>query len=243
MIKGTAGYTFERNLIQDAGVSLPPLPIWPRPTVYAIPTDIIMLPVPGAYNFKYSRPFLLRNREKPEPAKKKTAATRARNAARFTGDAPSSASLTGAQRQPLRPIGHQLSVMRPTVTAVPCSACLSFDPKPDDPAVDLVEAPQEQGGSAIKSKDNASDRTEYVGLGFAAQLHPATRPRRRSGCAPNPMLLLNRMKLRLASTGRMSQLWLPCSVLVLSVESLPRRDRDDYPSTEQHRCRLDTFGG
>jgi hypothetical protein len=58
MIKGTAGYTFERNLIQDAGVSLPPLPIWPRPTVYAIPTDIIMLPVPGAYNFKYSRPFL-----------------------------------------------------------------------------------------------------------------------------------------------------------------------------------------
>jgi hypothetical protein len=119
MIKGSAGYTFERNLIQDAGVSLPPLPIWPRPTVYAIPTDIIMLPVPSAYNFKYSRPFLLRNREKPEPAKKKTAATRARNAARFTGDAPSSASLTGAQRQPLRPIGHQLSVMRPTVTTLP----------------------------------------------------------------------------------------------------------------------------
>ena len=119
MIKGTAGYTFERNLIQDAGVSLAPLPIWPRPTVYAIPTDIIMLPVPGAYNFKYSRPFLLRNREKPEPAKKKTAATRARNAARFTGDAPSSASLTGAQRQPLRLIGHQLSVMRPTVTTLP----------------------------------------------------------------------------------------------------------------------------
>jgi peptidoglycan/xylan/chitin deacetylase (PgdA/CDA1 family) len=101
--------TFERKL---DGLP-PPETTWPQPAAYRVPADAEVLPVPGAHNFKYSRPFRLGPPEKSPP---KVAAHRPR--------AGAARPRAAAQQQPYgwffgpppatRPksYGHQLSVAR-----------------------------------------------------------------------------------------------------------------------------------
>src|SRR5215831_17677374 len=49
-------------------------PMWPTPVAYAVPSDVEVLPIPGAHNFRYSRVFRMGSAEekaKPKPAAKR----------------------------------------------------------------------------------------------------------------------------------------------------------------------------
>src|SRR5215471_11307601 len=89
-------------------------PMWPTPVAYAVPSDVEVLPIPGAHNFRYSRVFRMGSAEekaKPKPAAKKPVHTaRARE--------PASGGWFGAWPAPARSsraAGHQLSVTRPPI--------------------------------------------------------------------------------------------------------------------------------
>jgi peptidoglycan-N-acetylglucosamine deacetylase len=117
--------TFERRVVHDGAVPLHPATIWPRPAVYAVPPEATVLPAPGAQNFKYSRPFHLGKPDKPKLATKKPS-SRSHSTAKgpakepatdpaSTGSVPPSSPPSDGAPRPPRPVGHQLSVMRPTV--------------------------------------------------------------------------------------------------------------------------------
>jgi len=101
VIKVAMAQTFERQTVRDGG---PLVPAWPQPVAYYVPPEANVLPIPGAHNFKYSRPFRLGAPDKPKLAAKKPAAT---------GAKPSVFSPWPASRP--RAVGHQLSVVRPPV--------------------------------------------------------------------------------------------------------------------------------
>jgi peptidoglycan/xylan/chitin deacetylase (PgdA/CDA1 family) len=106
-IKVAMADTFERKVMRDGDAPLPPVATWPRPLAYAMRTDTHVLPVPGAYNFKYSRSLRGKD-DKPKVASKKPAARPkdpwANGNNMFT---PPPAS---------RPrVGHQLTVVRPPI--------------------------------------------------------------------------------------------------------------------------------
>jgi peptidoglycan/xylan/chitin deacetylase (PgdA/CDA1 family) len=108
VIKIALAQTFERQIMHDGDGALPPVATWPRATGYSVPPDVSVLPAPGAQNFRYPRPFRLGKPEKL--AARKPASAR-----------PKEASATGGLfppppiDRPSRPVGHQLSVMRPPV--------------------------------------------------------------------------------------------------------------------------------
>jgi len=118
VVKVTLAPNFERAPTREADV---PLPLWPRRVSYSVPVEAHVLPVPGAYNFRYSRVFRLPNADKTKVATRKPATT---TAGPGTGSTPapakpkdpahtgSVASATSAPRPPY-PIGHQFSVARP----------------------------------------------------------------------------------------------------------------------------------
>jgi hypothetical protein len=72
---------------------------------YAVPRETEVLPVAGAYNFRYSRPFRLGGPDKPKVA------------ARKPGPKPKDVQGTGGLFPPQpanrQKFGHQLSVVRP----------------------------------------------------------------------------------------------------------------------------------
>jgi peptidoglycan/xylan/chitin deacetylase (PgdA/CDA1 family) len=106
-IKVALADTFERRVIRDSDTPLLPVATWPHPVAYAVPAGSNILPVPGAYNFKYSRSLRLGKDDKPKVASKKPAA----------GAKPRDTSSTGTPfgTPPAnRPrFGHQLTVVRP----------------------------------------------------------------------------------------------------------------------------------
>jgi len=107
VIKVAMAQTFERQTVQAAQ---PPAIPWPSAAAYAVSPEADVLPVPAAYNFKYSRPFQLGHREKPSIARKKyptTVASRPR-------DPFATGGFFGSwSTQRPRAYGHQLSVVRP----------------------------------------------------------------------------------------------------------------------------------
>jgi peptidoglycan/xylan/chitin deacetylase (PgdA/CDA1 family) len=117
--------TFERRVMHDGDVPLPPETTWPRPAVYAVLPEATMLPAPGAQNFRYSRPFELGKPVKPKLATKKASA-RSKPTAKdppkdpaTTGSVPSSTPPADGPPRPPRAVGHQLSVVRPPVGVWP----------------------------------------------------------------------------------------------------------------------------
>jgi peptidoglycan/xylan/chitin deacetylase (PgdA/CDA1 family) len=110
VIKIALAQTFERQVIRDGDAPLPPVATWPRPVAYSVLPQTQVLPAPGAYNFRYSRPFRLGNPDKPKLAAKKPAAT--------AGSKPKDTQATGglSSPQPVAPrprFGHQATVVRP----------------------------------------------------------------------------------------------------------------------------------
>jgi peptidoglycan/xylan/chitin deacetylase (PgdA/CDA1 family) len=91
-------------------------PMWPTPVAYAVPSDVEVLPIPGAHNFRYSRVFRLGSAE--EKAKLKPAAKKQVRTARARDSAPASGGWFGAWPAPARSsraTGHQLTVTRPPI--------------------------------------------------------------------------------------------------------------------------------
>src|SRR5262245_7839879 len=83
-------------------------PMWPNSAGYALPSEAHVLPIAGAHNFRYLRVFRLGEPEKPKVAAKKSPARTARPRAPAYGGWPGSNSSS-------RPVGHQLSVVRPPI--------------------------------------------------------------------------------------------------------------------------------
>ena len=94
----------------DGDALLPPVATWPRPVAYSVSPQTQVLPAPGAYNFRYSRPFRLGNPDKPKLAAKKPAATAGSKAK----DTQAAGGLSSPQPVAPRPrFGHQAAVVRP----------------------------------------------------------------------------------------------------------------------------------
>ena len=110
-IKVALAQTFERQVVRDGGAPLPPVSTWPSQVAYSVPAEMNVLPVPGAQNFRYHRPFRLGSPDKPKVASKKHPAA--------FGAKPKVPATTGtiAPAQPAsRPrFGHQLTVVRPPI--------------------------------------------------------------------------------------------------------------------------------
>jgi peptidoglycan-N-acetylglucosamine deacetylase len=128
-IKIALAQTFDRQIAHDGQAALPPVEAWPRAVAYAVPESATALPVPGAQNFRYTRPFRLGKPDKPKqaskphtkPAKKNSSiatatgkeANEGKEGESSEADAPSTTSSTDSAPRPPRAIGHQLSVARP----------------------------------------------------------------------------------------------------------------------------------
>ncbi|HEY7665622.1 MAG TPA: polysaccharide deacetylase family protein [Xanthobacteraceae bacterium] len=109
--------TFERQAASDGEAARPAITPWPGAASYAVPVEGQILPVPAAYNFKYSRPFHLGPTEKP--IEKHRVAARRPSRARSTAQHPFG-WFFGAPPARQRAYGHQLSVARhPTNLASP----------------------------------------------------------------------------------------------------------------------------
>ena len=110
--------TFERHAVREGDAPLPPVTQWPRVASYPVPADVSLLPIPSALNFKYSRPFRLGKPERSKIANHKTGSNPAANA-----KDPNTTSGTGSPSpsgpKPPRPVGHQLTVIRPPLALWP----------------------------------------------------------------------------------------------------------------------------
>jgi peptidoglycan/xylan/chitin deacetylase (PgdA/CDA1 family) len=109
VVKVAMAQTFERQVVRDGEALLPAVPAWPRPVAYSVPSEANVLPVPGAHNFKYSRPFQLGGTDKRKLAAKKLPAAAAK-----PKEPGGPFSPWPATNRP-RAFGHQLSVVRPPV--------------------------------------------------------------------------------------------------------------------------------
>jgi peptidoglycan-N-acetylglucosamine deacetylase len=81
---------------------------WPHPVVYHVSAEAQMLPIPGAHNFRYFRPFRIEPPEKAKVAAKKPAQT-----ARHRAPAQAATGWSFGGSQPAasrRSYGHQLTV-------------------------------------------------------------------------------------------------------------------------------------
>ena len=82
VVKVALAETFERPVVRDGEAPVPGATLWPRPVIYPVSADAQALPIPGAHNFRYSRPFRLGPPDKPEKPKaaaRKHATTAARS--------------------------------------------------------------------------------------------------------------------------------------------------------------------
>jgi peptidoglycan/xylan/chitin deacetylase (PgdA/CDA1 family) len=99
-IKVAMAQTFDRQA--DAA------PAWPNTADYAVPSEAHVLPVAGAYNFRYFRVYRMGAPEKPQVAAKKVPTRTARPRAPAYGGWPASSKSS-------RAVGHQLTVVRPPI--------------------------------------------------------------------------------------------------------------------------------
>jgi peptidoglycan-N-acetylglucosamine deacetylase len=113
--------TFERQVARDgepAGAATP----WPQPVAYAITAERTVLPVPGAHNFRYGRPFRLAPEKTRLAAKKPATASNGKQPPTSSGK-PKEPQSTGGIFSFLpgqtRPVGHQLTVARPPTNLTP----------------------------------------------------------------------------------------------------------------------------
>jgi peptidoglycan-N-acetylglucosamine deacetylase len=110
-IKVALAQTLERQVVRDGEPLTAPATAWPGPIAYVVQRDLQVLPVPAAYNFRYSRPFHFGKTERPKIT------------ARFASKRGAGAAATkpalpmGGLFAPPRPsrarVGHQLTVARP----------------------------------------------------------------------------------------------------------------------------------
>ena len=110
----------ERHVVREGE---PAFPAWPRAVAYAEPPAATVLPVPGAQVFRYARAFRPGKPEKPKIATKSkkpgTKSVAPKEPARdpaVTGTVPASKPPADGVPRPPRPIGHQLTVIRPPAT-------------------------------------------------------------------------------------------------------------------------------
>src|SRR5712675_2409022 len=68
VIKVALAQTFEQPVVRDGGAPLPPVSMWPSQEAYSVPAEMKVLPVPGAQNFRYHRPFRLGSPDKSKLA-------------------------------------------------------------------------------------------------------------------------------------------------------------------------------
>jgi peptidoglycan-N-acetylglucosamine deacetylase len=106
VIRVALAQTFERQVVRDGEPLLPAVTPWPQPAAYSVPPEAQVLPVAGAYNFRYSRPFRLGSPDKPKVAAKKPW-PRPKDVQGTRGLFPPTG---GTTRQKF---GHQLTVVRP----------------------------------------------------------------------------------------------------------------------------------
>jgi peptidoglycan-N-acetylglucosamine deacetylase len=118
-IRVALAQTFERQVVRDGEPLLPPATAWPRPLAAAMPADAEVLPVPAAYNFKYSRPFHVGRPDKPKDGAKGKAKLASgkpapKKPATSTNAKPKDPHTTGSvpATQGMRS-GHQLTVAQP----------------------------------------------------------------------------------------------------------------------------------
>ncbi len=128
-VKIALAQTFERQT-HNGGAALLATTAWPAPVLHAARAEATVLPVPAAYNFRYSRPFRFSLREKPKlahnkhvpnkfaPKKPAASSSAPPKDPGTTGTIPASPVPEGPPRPP-RPIGHQLSGVRPPVDLGP----------------------------------------------------------------------------------------------------------------------------
>lgn len=112
-----------QTLERRVGAGEVPMTPWPQPVAHAVPAEAEVLPVPAAYNFKYSRPFRLGPPEKSaeKPAERRKVAARRPGTARAREAGQPFGWFFGAPAASRpRAYGHQLSVARqPTNLAAP----------------------------------------------------------------------------------------------------------------------------
>jgi peptidoglycan-N-acetylglucosamine deacetylase len=108
-IRVALAQTFERQIVRDGEPPLPAVTPWPRPVAYAIAPEAQVLPIPGAYNFRYARPFRIGHPDKLKVAAKKPA--KPKDGAGFGGLFPPQPAPTPPA--PRAKFGHQLTVARP----------------------------------------------------------------------------------------------------------------------------------
>jgi peptidoglycan/xylan/chitin deacetylase (PgdA/CDA1 family) len=112
VIKVAMAQTFERHVVREGEPSLP-VTTWPRPVTYSVAAEATVLPVPGAQNFSYSRPFRLGGPDKAKFASRRQPAAAGAKPKEAAGGLfglwPASPS------RPPRTVGHQLSVARSPV--------------------------------------------------------------------------------------------------------------------------------
>jgi peptidoglycan-N-acetylglucosamine deacetylase len=109
-IKVALAQTFDRQVVRDGGAPLPPVSLWPQHVAYSVPAEMNALPVPGAQNFRYHRPFRLGG-DKPKVASKKPA-----NVGAKAKDPLTTGTIFPARPATQPRFGHQLSVVRPPVS-------------------------------------------------------------------------------------------------------------------------------
>jgi peptidoglycan-N-acetylglucosamine deacetylase len=120
-IKVALAQSFERPVMRDGGAPLPPVSTWPSPVAYSVPAEMNVLPVPGAQNFKYHRPFRLGS-----PDKTKVAAKKHPSAAGAKAKDPATTGSIAPPPAVSRPrVGHQLTVVRPPMNLSSPSATVS----------------------------------------------------------------------------------------------------------------------
>jgi len=110
----------ERHVVREGEAALP---AWPRVVVYAVPPATTVLPVPGTQVFRYARAFHAGKPDKPrvankskKPGTKSVAPKEPAKDPAVTGTVPASKPPADGPPRPPRPIGHQLTVIRPPAT-------------------------------------------------------------------------------------------------------------------------------
>jgi len=117
---------FDRSPTSEGEIPLPPVALWPRRVSYSVPAEAEVLPVPGAQNFRYSRVFRLPSLDKPKLATRTPSSTTTPwSATTAAPPKPKDPNATGGIAgtpngpRPPRPVGHQLSVVRPPFSLSP----------------------------------------------------------------------------------------------------------------------------
>ena len=110
----------ERHVVREGEAALP---AWPRVVVYAVPPATTVLPVPGTQVFRYARAFHAGKPDKPrvankskKPGTKSVAPKEPAKDPAVTGTVPASKPPADGPPRPPRPIGHQLTAIRPPAT-------------------------------------------------------------------------------------------------------------------------------